>query len=439
MADAAADVCIAGAGPAGLTLALGLVRRGVRVTVLEQRADFARTFRGESLSPDSVWLLRRMGLFDRLRGSCLEMRALEITDAGRTVLRAEFAEFPYPQRSPVELPQSVLLAELAEECCRYAGFRLLHQAKAVALLGDANRVTGVRCQGPDAGFEVRAALTVAADGRYSRIRDLSGLDAEKTPLDRDVVWLRLPRPDAWDAATYRIRIDAGRHALFLPTHPDDVRVGLNIPKGGVRELRAEGVAGLHRRLDALAPELSELVRAGVREWGDTSVLDLFTTVVPRWSRPGLALIGDAAHTLSPILGQGVNHALADAVALAPRIAPLLDADPAGAAVGEALLAFQRDREPMVARSRALQLRQERLFALDRPLAAAGRRALYRAVDRSAALKLRVLAPAYFQLQSREEPQSREEAQRREQQTRDAHSHDRHAGRERGRDEKGRAA
>jgi 2-polyprenyl-6-methoxyphenol hydroxylase-like FAD-dependent oxidoreductase len=401
MADAATDVCIVGAGPAGLTLALELVRRGVRVTVLEQRADFARTFRGESLSPDSVWLLRRMGLFDRLHGSCLEMRALEITDAGRTVLRADFSAFPYPQRAPVELPQSVLLGELAEECRTFSGFRLLHRAKAVALLDGADRVTGVRCQGPDGPFGVRAALTVAADGRYSRIRDLSSLDAEKTPLGRDVVWLRLPRPDVWDAATYRIRIDAGRHALFLPTHPDDVRVGLNIPKGGVRELRAEGIGGLHRRLDALAPELSELVRAGVTEWGDTSVLDLFTTVVPRWSRPGLTLIGDAAHTLSPILGQGVNHALADAVTLAPLIAPLVDADPAGGTVTEALHAFQHEREPLVARSRALQLRQERLFALDRPLAAAGRRALYRAVDRSATLKLRVLSPAYFQLQSRD--------------------------------------
>ncbi|WP_042367747.1 FAD-dependent oxidoreductase [Streptacidiphilus neutrinimicus] len=436
MADATTDVCIVGAGPAGLTLALELVRRGARVTVLEQRADFARTFRGESLSPDSVWLLRRMGLFERLRGSCLEMRALEITDAGRTVLRADFADFPYPQRAPVELPQSVLLAELAKECRRHRGFRLLHRVTAVGLLG-ADRVTGVHCQGPDGRFETRAALTVAADGRYSRVRDLSGLTAEKTPLGRDVVWLRLPRPDVWDAATYRIRIDAGRHALFLPTHPDDVRVGLNIPKGGVRKLRAEGLAGLHTRLDALAPELSELVRAGVREWGDTSVLDLFTTVVPRWSRPGLALVGDAAHTLSPILGQGVNHALADAVTLAPLIAPLVDADPAGAAVREALLAFQREREPLVARSRALQLRQERLFALDRPLAAAGRRALYRAVDRSAALKLRVLAPAYFQLQSREEPSRRQESVR--DRGPDERSPDERSHHEQGRDERGRAA
>jgi len=143
------------------------------------------------------------------------------------------------------------------------------------------------------------------------------------------------------------------------------------------------------------------VRAEIRSWSDTSMLDIFTTVVPQWSMPGLLLIGDAAHTLSPILGQGVNHAIIDAVTLAPMVAPVLDYPRTDKGELAAVLQrFQQQREPSIARSRGLQLRQERMFALSKPLAVAGRRSLYWLVDRSPALKQRVLAGAYFQLQER---------------------------------------
>ena len=56
------QVCVVGGGPAGLTLGLELARLGVRVAVVEQSGHFNRSFRGESVSPDSVWLLDRLGM-----------------------------------------------------------------------------------------------------------------------------------------------------------------------------------------------------------------------------------------------------------------------------------------------------------------------------------------------------------------------------------------
>ncbi|WP_329496836.1 FAD-dependent oxidoreductase [Kitasatospora herbaricolor] len=397
--ELSAQVCVVGGGPAGLTLGLELARRGTRVVVVEQSGHFNRSFRGESVSPDSVWLLDQLGLLDQLRGSFLEMRNMEITDGGRTVLTADFSTFPYPHPYPVELPQPALLTVLAEEGARHEGFTLLRRATAVELLRDGDTVTGVRCSGPDGPVDIHAALTVAADGRFSKVREMSGLSYTKIPLDRDVVWLKLPFPTEWDDTTYRVRIKGEHHGLFIPTHPDDVRVGFNIPKGGLKALRAEGIGALHRRLDELAPELSDAVRAEIRGWSDTSMLDIFTTLVPEWSMPGLLLIGDSAHTLSPILGQGVNHAIIDAVTLAPMIAPVLGDGPADhAALMPVLRDFQQRREGSIARSRGLQLRQERMFALSGTMAVAGRRALYRLVDRSPALKQKILAGAYFQLQ-----------------------------------------
>ncbi|MEV0136491.1 FAD-dependent oxidoreductase [Dactylosporangium sp. NPDC050688] len=384
-----AEVCVVGAGPAGLTLALQLARGGRDVVVLEAARHFNRTFRGESISPDSVWLLDELGLLDRLAGAYLPIERLEVSDGGRRAFGVEFAELPYRFPGPVELPQPALLAALAEEAGRHPGFVLRTRCSAVSLLEDGGIVTGVRATGPDGPVEVRARLTVGADGRFSKVRQMAGLDGVRTPLERDVVWFRLPQPSGWDPAALRVRLDGGRHGLFLPTFPDSIRVGLNIPKGGLKALRAEGLDALHRRVDELAPELAGPVRAAVRTWSDTTLLDIFTTVLPEWGRPGLVLIGDAAHTLSPILGQGVNHAVIDAITLASLV-PTTGPDV------HRLLRLRRE-EP-VRRARSLQLRQERAFALSAPPAVALRRALYRLVDRRPATKHRILAGAFFQLQ-----------------------------------------
>ncbi|MFE7974828.1 FAD-dependent oxidoreductase [Streptomyces shenzhenensis] len=397
-----AEVCVVGGGPAGLTLAVELARRSVSVVVLEQSGHFDRSFRGESVSPDSVWLLDRLGVLGRLDGAFQQMHRMEIVDSGSTVLRADFRRFRYPHPYPVELPQPALLSALAglgqEEHAEH--FTLVRRATATRLLradGDSGAVTGVTARTPEGELTVRAALTVAADGRFSKVREMSGLSYTKLPLDRDVVWLKLPFPAEWDDRTYRVRIRGDQHGLFIPTHPDSVRVGFNIPKGGLKELRAEGLPALYERLDRLAPELAGSVRAEIRSWSDTSMLDIFTTVVPRWSMPGLVLIGDAAHTLTPILGQGVNHAIIDGVTLAPLLREAFDAGGGEMALLAANARFQRAREESVATSRGLQLRQERLFALH---GAGGvvRRSLYRVVDRSQKLKERVLGSAYFQLQ-----------------------------------------
>ncbi|MFK4221530.1 FAD-dependent oxidoreductase [Streptomyces sp. NPDC019890] len=393
------EVCVVGGGPGGRALALALVRLGRQVVLLEQRAGGGRAFRGESVSPDGVRLLAGLDVLERVREHTHEVHRLEIADGGSRVLDVRFETFPYAYRFPVELAQPVLLSALARAADERGCCTVLEPASAIGLLVEGGAVRGVRAKTADGTEEIRADVTVGADGRYSSVRRLAGLDhsAERTPLERDVIWLKLPFPAAWDRRAYRVRISAGRHGLFLPSTDGTLRVGLNIPKGGLRELRSGGIGQLHARLAELAPELEQEAAEAILGWSDTHLLDIFTTDVRRWSAPGVVLIGDAAHTLSPILGQGVNHALADAVALAPLLAGALEAPRSGrqAALGAAVAAFQQEREPAVRRSRGLQLRQERMFSLSAPPAAALRRTVYRALNASPALQRRMLAPAYF--------------------------------------------
>jgi 2-polyprenyl-6-methoxyphenol hydroxylase-like FAD-dependent oxidoreductase len=395
------DVCVVGGGPAGLTLGLELARDGCAVAVVEQSGHFNRSFRGESISPDAVLLLDRLGLLgDIFAAGALVTRRMEITENQRVVMRTEFDDFDYEYRYPIEVPQPTLLGALADAAGKNANFNFIRSTSVVNLVKQGDVVAGVRCNGPDGELEIRARLTVGADGRYSKVLDMSGLSYRRLPLERDVVWMKLPLPSGWDPETYRIRIMGDHHGLFIPTYPNLMRVGFNIPKGGLKVLRRQGIEALYARLDELAPELTEAARTTIADWSDTSLLDIFTSVVPRWSRPGLTLIGDAAHTLSPILGQGVNHALMDAMALAPLIFDALGKGGHPSTLMSATDEFQRSREADVRRARSLQLRQERMFTFSSQPAVLLRTMIYRALNSSSYLRNRVLTDVYFPLQKR---------------------------------------
>ncbi|MET0233306.1 MAG: FAD-dependent oxidoreductase [Kibdelosporangium sp.] len=398
------DVCVVGGGPAGMAFALALAMRGDRVVVLEKSADFERSFRGESLSPDAVWLLQRLGVLARLRErQILEVAGTELAQDGETLMRVNFADYD-ADRLPIEVPQPMLLRTLADAAAVYPHFMLVRSAGATDLLRSGGKVTGVSARTPDGEIEVSARLTVGADGRYSNVLDWAGLAVRKVPMNRDALWFMVPCPDVWTNDTYRLRFAGAGHAICLPTSGGMVRVGLNIPKGGLRELRSAGVESLYAQVNALAPELA--VGEHVKSWSDTAMLDIFTTAVPRWSAPGVIVIGDAAHAMSPALAQGINNAIVDGVTLAPMVSHALSKPGDSTALAQACSAFQQMREPQVARSRGLQLRQEKMFAWSSPPGRALRRTFYRLIDRRPGLKRRIWRDLYYTLSPPAEPARR---------------------------------
>jgi 2-polyprenyl-6-methoxyphenol hydroxylase-like FAD-dependent oxidoreductase len=359
-----ADCCIVGAGPAGAMLALLLARQGLAVTLLEQHRDFERRFRGDTLHPSILQLLDDLGLVERLLQlphTRFDRCILDTADGPLDVadLRRLKTRFPYV----VLMPQARFLDFLTTEVRRYPGFQLLLRACAEALIEEGGIVRGVRYRAPDGWREVRAPLTVGADGRFSRLRRLAGFTPIRTAPPIDVIWFQLPRqPD--DPAGAFGWIGRGRTMGGLD-RGEHWEVACGFPAGTYRRLRAAGLPALRQALTELAPSFAERLEH-LRDWKQIAVLSVDADRLPRWYRPGLLLIGDAAHAMSPVAGVGISYAVQDAVAAANVLAgPLL----AGRPQLRDLAAVQRRRElPTRAAQALLALLQRWLIAEapDRP-------------------------------------------------------------------------
>lgn len=306
--------CIVGGGPAGAVLALLLARQGISVMLLEAHKDFNRYFRGDTIHSSVLEVMDELGLADRL----LELRHTKtykyITQTvDGPVTFADFSrlkgKFPYM----MIMEQVRFLEFITAEAKQYPNFQLVMGANVQELIEEDGVISGVRYRGQGGWHEVRADLTVGADGRSSRTRHLAGLKLNKHETPIDVLWFRLPRyPNEPEEELGEF----GQGCLLVLTNRFEYwQVGYIIPKGHYQQLHAAGLEALRQSVAQTMPMLADRVDY-LKDWKQVALLPVVSGLVERWYRPGLLLIGDAAHVMSPIGGVGINYAIQDAVVTA---------------------------------------------------------------------------------------------------------------------------
>ncbi|MER5886583.1 FAD-dependent monooxygenase [Streptomyces sp. NPDC001941] len=348
-----ADVCVVGAGPAGLALTLMLLRSGLRVALLERSTALRRDFHGEILQPGGQRILDQLGVLDaaRARGACA-LDGFQVLQDERLLLDVDYRRLDAPYDNLLALPQVHLLAELTEACRALPGFLHLEGHRVKGLVEEDGRIAGVTAAGPGGRpVTVRAAVVAGADGRFSRTRTLAGIDSGRTEaFDQDVVWFSLPAPGRATGYVRVHRVEGGA-LLVHDAHPERLRIGWTLPHRTWNKAAARGIDPIRRELAEALPHFADLLHEHLRSLSDLTLLDVFAAQARTWTRDGFVLVGDSAHTHGPIGAQGINLALQDAAAAHPV---LLDAVREGDPSRERLSAYEERRRPAAAAVHRMQ-------------------------------------------------------------------------------------
>jgi len=299
-------------------------RAGCRTLVLEKHADFLRDFRGDTVHPSTLEVMHELGLLeeflerphDRLSklSGIFGRQRLDVTDFSSLNARCKFIAF---------MPQWHFLDFLTTKAAALPTFSIEMQAEVTGLTEDADgRITGVEAATPEGPLAVRSKLVIGADGRHSLVRREAGLEVKDIGAPIDVMWFRIPREETGSDEPL---LNTGRgHILITINRGDYFQCAYVIPKGAAEQVKAAGIESFREVVSETAPRLRPHI-SSLTSFDAVSVLTVKIDRLERWSRPGLLMIGDAAHAMSPVGGVGINLAIQDAVAAANLLAgPLAD-------------------------------------------------------------------------------------------------------------------
>jgi len=314
------DVGIVGAGPVGLCMAALLLRRGLDVAVFEKRTSPGTQSRAIGIHPPALAVLESIGAAEPLIGSGVQIRGGTAYSAGRRVGSLDFglpgAEYPFI----LSVPQTKTL-EVLEDRVGALGSGVLHRGVEVldslpddgGLLLRGKRTGGA---GPAEPFEARCRFLVAADGAHSGLR--AGLGV--TPSVRSY-------PDHYVMGDFHDGTPYGSDAVLFLEPPGIVEC-FPLPGGIRRWVVRTGPPSGEPSVSGLAALIRERTGALV-EPASNSMLSAFgvtSRLAPAMVHGRTVLLGDAAHELSPIGGQGMNLGWLDAAALAPLLERMVRAD-----------------------------------------------------------------------------------------------------------------
>jgi 2-polyprenyl-6-methoxyphenol hydroxylase-like FAD-dependent oxidoreductase len=311
-----ADVVIVGGGFAGMCAARALADGKRRIVILEARTGADPRFRGELMHPPAVEILSQLGLLGPLlrAGGALVDGFAVVLEHGRAPISLPYAEVAGPSAKGLAMSHPDMVACFRREVTGDAGVELRTGVRVAELLRDGEAVCGVRTA---TGEEIRAPLTVVADGRHSKLRGALGI-AEETKLLSFTAALLVEDAELPRERCGHVFLGTWGPILAYPIGGGRVRMCIDLPVDTEKGQEAV-LTFLHTECARSVPEplRAAMLRALAGERPEICANHSITT--RRCTLPGVALVGDSGGCSHPITAAGMTIALNDIRTLAQEL------------------------------------------------------------------------------------------------------------------------
>ena len=348
------QVVIVGAGPTGAVLGLILVRRGIKVRLVEASRDFKRQFRGEGLMPSGLDALEQIDLLKLLPN--LPHQTIDAWDFLLSHRRLFKVDEPIEVkgRQCTTVSQPHLLEAIIQEAETYPQFEFIQGEAVKDILSKGDRLKGIKL---NSGTEINADLVVAADGRNSAIRKKAGINLIEQQNSINILWFKFDSGALSQSKNVFYSIIQGKDAFGLfRSSSGQFHIGWGLHADDNYDWKS--VNWVEKLAATSPPWLAEHIRQHQASLTAPMLLSVVVGRCDRWSVPGLLLLGDAVHPMSPIRAQGINMAFRDAIVAANHLVPILKDSKANLdQIDRVLPLIQQEREPEIKRIQQLQAQE----------------------------------------------------------------------------------
>ena len=358
------DVAIIGGGPGGATLANILASRGVSTVLVERQKDFSKEFRGEGLMPSGNEVLKQIG-FNLDDVDYRKVEEMNLFYKGELEANPEIDFLKRGELRWVSQPQ--LLEKLIEKASRFDNFIFYRGYKAQDLIYNEDRVDGVLIANGNHEVSIKAKVVIGFDGRTSMVRRKLNFEVKEYKLQPDVLWFKIPYPEKFLPGSQAFfSLFPKSFLVAIPVYDEKLQVGWIIPAGSYGELRKKGQEKWIQYIKEKSPKgFADHLQKCLDEKliSDPFILKMTLDRVKKWHKKGALLLGDAAHTMNAVGGQGLNIALRDAVVCANHLVPLMSGNPSTASLDNAFDAIEKERISEVRQVQEIQSRPPKFITL----------------------------------------------------------------------------